>query len=152
MSMGGSPSITGLLFDTRLADLDVAWQERKGEADALLAATHDTMAITLRLYALEIRLKTLICRRLNLEYLPRHCKTHDLMDLIIFTCFLSELEDPSKSDLRRNWDELVRYVKDSLNDLRYRPRGHLSVAVRDKLLNALDDSNHGVWTWLSSHP
>jgi len=76
----------------------------------------------MRLYSLEIRLKTHICRLLKLSRLPRVCKTHDLSELIIFTGMWEELENPASAILRRNWDLLVDFSKQRLNDQRYLPR------------------------------
>jgi len=62
------------------------------------------MALSLRLYSLEIRLKACVCRILKLSHLPKVCKTHDLSELIIFTGLWEELENPASAILRRNWD------------------------------------------------
>jgi hypothetical protein len=54
-----------------VADLEAAWPDRLKDAEALLAAGRNGWAIATGLYALEIRLKVLIARRLDLEQLPR---------------------------------------------------------------------------------
>jgi len=73
MSRGGGGSRMGLMDDTTLDNLDKAWQEREKEAKAL-AASFPATSLTLRIYALEIRIKTIICRRLGIDLLPGHCK------------------------------------------------------------------------------
>jgi hypothetical protein len=118
----------------------------------MTAAAFPTMALALRLYSLEIRIKTIICKRLNLDLLPGHCKTHNLSELMIFTGLLAELNDPTKIVLRRNWDLLVKFSKDRLNSIRYLPASHLGAPELGGLLGAMDDPRDGVWTWLSGHP
>jgi hypothetical protein len=106
----------------------------------------------LRIYALEIRIKTVICKRLALNHLPGHCKTHDLTELIIFTGLLAELDDPANATIRANWDLLVKFSEDRLNDLRYLPESTVTSSDLDELVKALDDPNDGVLSWLSRHP
>ena len=151
MSMGGAGSGTGLMLDTTLVDLEAAWREREREA-AALAAGYPATSLTLRLYALEIRIKTMICRRLAINYLPKHCKTHELEELMIFTGLIAELDDPANAGIRQNWDVLVHFAKTRLNNVRYLPGNALTAADLTRLLNALDDPSDGVWPWLSRHP
>src|SRR5262249_14357700 len=54
-----------------LADLEVAWQDRLADAEALFAAGRNAGAIADAIYALEIRLKVAICKRLDVEQLPK---------------------------------------------------------------------------------
>jgi hypothetical protein len=73
------------------------------------------------MYALEILLKTLVRRKLDLPKLPAACKTHDLSEIVLFTGLKRELEDPKRALLRQNWDRLVEFSKQRLNDQRYLP-------------------------------
>lgn len=152
MSTGSGGSVTGLLLDTSLADLETAYRDREAEAATLAAAGHDLMSLALRLYSLEIRVKTIVCKKLNLNYLPKHCKTHDLAELLIFTGLFAELDDAANDAIRKNWDLLLKFSKDRLNNLRYLPSGRLPDTDRDELIEALDDPNHGVLPWLSRLP
>ena len=153
MSTGSTGSSGGLLRDTTLADLETAWQERDVEAAILEADGHGTTSLALRLYALEIRVKTLICKRLVLDHLPKHCKTHEPPELLLFTGFSSELDDSINAKIRRNWDLLVLFGKERLNSLRYLPSAKaLNGYDLGFLLTALDDPNDGVLAWLSRHP
>ena len=108
------------------------------------------------MYALEIRIKVVICKRLALDNLPQHCRTHELLELIIFTGLWSELEDPANAATRSNWDLLVRFGKQQLNNLRYKPStgpsGGLGAFDPVALANAFDDPTAGVYTWLSRLP
>ena len=64
MSSGGAVG-KQVLSQTKLVDLEVAWRERELEAAALKAAGHAAMALALRLYCVEIRIKTIICKHLT---------------------------------------------------------------------------------------
>lgn len=153
MSSGGSGlPMPGLLPDVKLIDLDVAWGEREAVAGALLAAGYDAVALALRLYALEIRIKSAFCKQLRLNYLPRACKTHDLAELIVFSGIWEQLEDPANDAIRQNRDLLVRFSKARLNDLRYLPRAAVDPAESRRIYEALDDPKEGVLAWLSRHP
>jgi hypothetical protein len=144
--------VPGLLPDALLSDFEIAWREREEEAGQLIAVGYNSMAMALRLYALEIRLKTIICKELKLTRLPRVCKTHDLSDLVIFTGRWEELDDPANLAIRQNWDLLADFSKARLNDQRYLPRGLLDTRDQERLMAALDDPQDGVLTWLSRRP
>ena len=146
MSLGNlGPAFPGQLPDTSRADLEAAWPEREVEA-ALLAANGDlAMAASLRCYALEIRIKVLICQRLNLDYLPRACKTHDLKELIIYTGLWAELNDSQNAAVVNHWKIMTEFSSRLLNVLRYRPNSSYSPIEVD----ALDDPQDGVLAWLS---
>src|SRR4051794_15193662 len=120
---GGVNPHPNLLLDADRADLDTAWREREAEAKELNDKGHYSMAIAIRLYALEIRLKVIICKHLKLDFLPKVCKTHDLAELIIFTGLRAELDDPVRVAIRQNFDRLAIFSKQKLNDLRYLPKG-----------------------------
>lgn len=149
---GGSGATPGLLPGTTLADLELAWQEREEEARQQVALGHGSSAVAMRLYALEIRVKTIICKQLGLGTLPRACKTHDLEELIIFTGLWPRLEDAANAATRQKWDLVVRFSKRYLNDLRYLPRSALDPQDLENVHSALDDPQDGVLAWLSRHP
>ena len=146
MSTGGT---SHLLNDTTRANLEMAWQERVEEADVLIRAGYLSMAVCLKAYALEARIKLRICDHLRLDLLPAACKTHDLAQLIIFTCLVDELKDPSNSRVVEYWLILVAFSKDRLNAMRYQPRSRLPLPDCHPLLEAFDDPNEGVFAWLS---
>lgn len=104
------------LAEASVVDLEVSWNEREEEARQLLAHGYNSTALSLRLYSLEIRIETLICKQLKLSHLPKDCKTHDLSELIIFTGMWEELEDPANDAVRQNWDLLANFSKVRLND------------------------------------
>jgi hypothetical protein len=152
MSSGGASPGSKVLSSSKLVDLEAAWKEREVEAAALKAAGHETMALALRLYSIEIRIKTIICKHLTLERLPMVCKTHKLEELLIFTGLWGELYDPGNSAIKKNWDELLIFSEKKLNDIRYLPNNTFPPDEIRKVETALDDPSNGVWTWLSRHP
>lgn len=149
MSVGGRPPHPNLSPDTTLADLDAAWLDREREAAHLAAAGFRSMATALRCYALEIRIKAMICRRLNLELLPKACRTHDLMEIIIFTGLWAELSDPVNDRVEKNWELMVAFSRRRLNLLRYQPAAILTDVETNEIDAALDDPQVGVLAWLS---
>ena len=111
------------------------------------------MALALRLYSLEIRVKWQICRHLGLDRLPRVCKTHDLSELIIFSGLWADLEDPANVNLISNWDTLAGFSKLQLNDSRDISPRHLSILSNWRSSsNRSDDPTDGVLAWLSRYP
>ena len=66
MSLGTGPFDSGLMGDPTLVDLESAWLDREAEAVVLSSAGHRALAASLRCYALEVRLKAIICRHLKL--------------------------------------------------------------------------------------
>ncbi len=142
----------GLLAEASLTDLEAAWKERDEEAHQLMVHGYHSTALSLRIYSLEIRIKTLICKQLRLSHLPKVCKTHDFKELVIFTGLWSELQDPANAAVRQNWDLLADFSKVRLNDQRYLPRGSFDPQELKKYNDALDDPQDGVLVWLSRHP
>lgn len=151
MSSGGAVG-KQVLSQTKLVDLEVAWRERELEAAALKAAGHAAMALALRLYCVEIRIKTIICKHLTVASLPVACKTHNLEELLIFTGLWAELLDPNKLAIKNNWDEIAGFSFRNLNEMRYLPANSVPATEILKVETALDDPTNGVWPWLSSHP
>ncbi|WP_165066028.1 hypothetical protein [Paludisphaera rhizosphaerae] len=137
------------LIDTTLVHLEAAWKEREEEAKGLSGLGFHSTAAALRLYALEILVKVVICKHLNLPSLPAACKSHNLVELLVYTGAWREMQDPSCSLVRENWDTLVEYSRDRLNDLRYEPRTELTQEDVARIDAALDEPDTGVLAWLS---
>lgn len=145
-----APRKKGFLPDTSLADLELAWMEREEEAKAMAERGFLSTSVSLRIYSLEILLKTLVCKRLGVSLLPAACKTHELDEVLIYTGLQGEIEAPSFSSTRLNWGLLVNYSKNLLNDQRYKPRVTYSPEEADLINQALDDPASGVLAWLLS--
>ena len=107
------------------------------------------MGVCLKVYALEVRVKARICEHLDLELLPRACKTHDLTELIIFTGLFGELAAPGNARVRGFWELLADFSKLDLGRLRYQSRAQLADRKAEGLLVALEDPADGAFAWLS---
>ena len=150
MSLGGSGrGPAGLLTDTTRSGLQASWPQRLEKAELLLNAGLRSMRVCLKVYALEARVKARICEHLQLELLPRACKTHDLTELVIFTGLMGELEDPTNALVKEFWDFLATFSRLELGRLRYQARVQMPDLLADELLKALDEPTHGAFAWLS---
>jgi hypothetical protein len=130
-------------------DLDKAWTDRLADAKALLGAKRSAWSIASGLYALEIRLKFLVCKNLDLSYLHGAAFTHDLSALLILAGLSQRINDPSLSGVKINWDEIL-IVAEQLEDLRYRPDSNWPFSQAESFLGWLDHPSTGVLTWLST--
>ncbi len=135
------------------ADLTGAWQDRLADANALLAAGRHAAAISAGIYALEILLKTGICRVLNLSQMPRIFEIHDLDGLATSAGLRSNVDDPafSGSKTGQNWARISDYSA-KLNELRYTPDANWSKVDATDLLECLQDPNDGVIPWIQKQP
>jgi hypothetical protein len=130
------------------SDLEAAWQDRLADARALFAARRYAGTIAEGVYALEIRLKVLICKRLDLTNLPKAFEVHDLDALLLLAGFSQRIEKRNAIKVKVNWDNIKREAR-GLNDLRYRPSGNWTEAQAADMLRYLTDPDEGVLSWLS---
>ena len=70
-------------------------------------------------YSLEIHLKVLICRRLNITASPRAFEIHEIDGLLVLSG-LKATRDSAPVVVRENWAE-VEYQASSINEFRYLP-------------------------------
>ncbi len=132
-------------------DLDVASLDRLEDAQVLLAGGRSSAAIASGIYALEIRLKFLICKRLDLPELPIAFQIHDLSALLILSGLSRRLDYPDAAEIKKNWgDILIRAAR--LNDRRYSPDRNWPVDEARDFLNGLEDPLTGVLPWLLNQP
>jgi len=146
--MTGERSSAG--FGAKVRDLDIAWNDRLKDADALYDAFRYSSAIAMAIYAVEIRLKVKICHHLELKELPKAFKTHDLDGLLVFAGLHRRLNSRSEQSRRvkESWKILLRYSKE-LDTMRYLPDDHFSQQQADSVLASLRDSSKGVLPWIS---
>ncbi|CAN5854077.1 hypothetical protein BH23PLA1_BH23PLA1_29210 [soil metagenome] len=132
------------------ADLEAAWQDRLSDANALYAANRSAAAIASGLYALEIFLKARICKKLDLESLPRPFEIHDLDGLLVLSGLHRRMNSKPnrKTSVFRHWSNLLTWAQ-QLNELRYSPDTRYSRAQARIFLDHLSDPKDGVLTWLS---
>jgi hypothetical protein len=131
-----------------LSDLEIAWQDRLKDAEAALKAKRPAAAITDGLYALEIRLKVLICKRLELDRLPRAFEIHDLDALLLLAGLRARLADKKAAATQTHW-EAIGALSSQLHQLRYAPNRRWRQAQAETFLRQLRDQPDGVLPWLS---
>ena len=129
-----------------LTELDTAWQDRLKDAEALLAAGRNGWAIATGLYALEIRLKVLICRRLDVEQLPKAFEVHALDGLLVLAGLSRRIERKPARNVKRNWDAIID-LAEHLNEFRYTADARWATHAA-AFFGQLRDPPHGVLLWL----
>jgi hypothetical protein len=133
-----------------LPDLEFALIERLEDVRVLRIGGRLAAAVTNGIYALEIRLKIALCRRIDLDELPKVFQTHDLVGLLYISGLKKQLDRPEFAVVRSGWFKIVtNTVSYDLNLLRYKPSA-ISVADTDEFFRLLLDSTVGVLTWVSS--
>ena len=130
-----------------LADLEAAWPDRLRDAEALLAAGRNGWAIATGLYTLEIRLKVLICRKLDLAQLPRPFEVHDLPGLLVLSGLSRRIQRKPARRVKLNWDRIVE-MSPHLNEFRYTADAKWSAAQAQEFFRQLRDPPNGVLVWL----
>jgi hypothetical protein len=124
-------------------------RERFLDAKALLAAGRPAASIATGLYALEIRLKVLVCKNLDVSALPTAIRFHDLGELLVLAGRSRKINDPSLVSVKYRWDK-IREKSERLNEFRYLPDSNVSNSEAVTFLDRLEDPTDGVLTWLST--
>jgi hypothetical protein len=132
-------------------DLDQASRDRMEDARVLVAGGRPAASMASGIYALEIRLKVLICRRLDLAELPQAFEIHDLEALLLLAGLRRRLNDPAFVAVDQNWAN-IQTLASQLNDLRYSPDSNWNVTQATQLMSWLEDPNDGVIPWLLNQP
>jgi hypothetical protein len=131
---------------SRLEDLEVAWTDRLEDARVVLAKGRSATAVASGLYALEILLKVLICRRLDIDCLPRDFEIHYLAGLLTRSGMTSEIT--KRLDVYESWSEILS-VSSRLNQFRCQPDARFSKLQAIEFFKRLEDPERGVIPWLS---
>ena len=134
----------------RSGDLQVAAADRLLDAEALFAAGRFASAVAMGVYALEIQLKVLICKRLNLSALPKAFEIHELESLLVLSG-LQSVRDSAHTDVTFNWERIVSRSL-QINELRYSASTNWSQTDAVDFFQQLRDPPHGVLPWLQSQP
>jgi hypothetical protein len=129
------------------ADLESAWQDRLKEAEILLQARRPAAAMAAAFYTLEIFLKVLICRRLDLPSLPKAFEIHDLESLLTLAGLSQKLKAKG-GKIQKNWESVCELVP-LLNDLRYSPEARWTQADAEKFFDQLTHPKTGLLAWLT---
>lgn len=118
---------------TYAADLQLLAIERLREAECLLASGHFHGAHHLGGYAIELALKAIACRKLNVEifdktvvpgHIARAFMIHDLSDLIFLAGLSQDLKilSSSEGEFANNWSLVSDWSEQRRYDLRCDPQ------------------------------
>lgn len=135
-----------------LVDLEKAVGERLDDANALFEAGRYASTIAMAFYALEIQLKVVICRRMDLKMLPRAFEIHDPEALMMLTGLSKKIGQVKRPRAVANhWNELTTVAKESVfESIRYIPTPALwDEEKARKVLLQVQDPSTGVIPWLS---
>lgn len=102
-------------------------------------------------YVIELALKARICKILDSDYivsgnLGRAFKTHNLEELLLLSGLSNKfsLEMSENRDLQVNWSVVLSWNE----SFRYLPVGSSSKSDIEDLINAIEDPENGVLTWI----
>lgn len=132
-----------------VANLEAAARERLADAEALFSAGRYHSAIAMGLYALEILVKEVVCKRLDIQRLPRPFEIHDLESLLIVSGLSGKINRIKRPrGVKDNWDALVE-LAEGIDKFRYSADPAWDRALAEKTLRQLRDPPNGVLLWLS---
>jgi hypothetical protein len=133
-----------------VGELEQAARDRLDDAQALLDAGRYASAIAHGLYALEIRLKLVICSRLDITNLPKVFQIHDLGALMLHSGLSIKIRDTKRPrGVAKNWDEL-KQLSENLDGYRYKSDPSWDERLARTVLHQLTDPTHGVLIWLAN--
>ncbi|MDX2039216.1 MAG: hypothetical protein SFX72_21395 [Isosphaeraceae bacterium] len=128
-------------------ELELAWVDRRDDARILAERGRTGLAIACGIYALEIKLKTIICRKLDLERSPKEFEIHDLQGLLTVAGLSRKIN--AHPLIKLQWVRVVETARE-LNDFRYRPNHSFSIEQMTEFFFSLEDPAEGVLPWLST--
>jgi len=132
-------------------DLKRISEARLREAKILFTNNEFDGSVYLAGYALETALKARICKILQVNYPPNNSLsraffTHNIEDLVILAGLKSKFDALLSSNLnfRTNWSVLTDWSE----QFRYKRIGTNSMQDAKDIIDALEDRNDGILTWL----
>jgi len=136
---------------TKLTELQEAWPDRLQDSRILFDGAQYGSAIAAGLYALEILLKVLICKRLDLNALPKAFEIHDLDQLVILTGLSRQIEAVvvEPSEVQVNWNAILTFSA-QLTNIRYTGSQTWSREQAEDFLGRLSGAEGGVISWFQS--
>lgn len=143
--MAGERSFTKSGADR--GELEKAWKDRLREAEILREAGRFATAIVTGIYAVEILLKTKICKKLDLDNLPRAFEIHELDSLLVLAGLSRKIERPRWAGVRDNWTLLVK-TSERVNEMRYSGHARWREADASGFFACLAGTPDGVIPWL----
>jgi hypothetical protein len=133
-----------------LADLQAVYKDRLADAEVLFNSQRYASAIAMWFYALEICLKIAICRRLDLNELPKAFEIHDFQALLVVAGLRNRLGDPSAVLVKANWDNVTAYGPGHINELRYSPSASWGKGQAEDYRTRLLTDADGVLPWITA--
>ncbi|MFI5387504.1 MAG: hypothetical protein ACHQ50_15455 [Fimbriimonadales bacterium] len=130
--------------------MQVAATDRLQDAEVLFAQGRFASSIAMGVYSLEIHLKALICKRLNLKALPIAFEIHDLDGLLVL-CGLQAACNSAPAAVQQNWTDISDKAS-KINDFRYLPSSNWNQTLALAFLQQLRDPPDGVLPWLLAQP
>lgn len=130
------------------SDLRKLARTRLKEAKILHSAGFYDGCIYLSGYVLELALKAKICSLMHLQDYPdeifnKKLKSHNLTDLVIASGLSNDFS-LANPDLFINWNKVVSWKTDT----RYNPIGQATKKYSEDFLEALENPQWGVFTWI----
>lgn len=135
-------------FGAAVTDLEIAAQDRLADAETLLTAGRYVSAIAMGLYSLEISLKVVICKRLDLISMSKPFEIHELEQLLVLAGLSQKIRRIKRPrGVAKNWDELVG-LAGNIDKYRYSSHPSWDHSLAIKVLGQLRDPPNGVLIWL----
>ena len=132
-------------------DLRKAADERLIDSEVLFQGGRYSAAVAMAVYSLEICLKVEICRRLDLESLPRLFEIHDLDGLLLLSGLRKKLHtDLRYRDVKVSWEIITRDIP-GVDRLRYGSNPVWDETWATERLACLRGKPDGVIPWLRKH-
>lgn len=130
-------------------------RKRLEEAKALFNNGHFDGACYLAGYVIELGLKARICKLLDVNQyidsgeLSKSFKTHKLDDLLILAGLDKKFQAAKAANITlfANWSIVTKWNE----SFRYLPIGTNNKVRTKEVIEALEDSTSGVFTWITKH-
>lgn len=139
-------------FGAEAGHLEQASIDRFIDARVLLEAGRTASAIVMAIYALEIRLKVNVCKKLELDKLPLGFQIHSLTELLMLAGLKKRLERLDYLRVKPNWEFIASsYGESVINDLRYGNHRPVERRHAADILNRIGhpDPGEGLLKWVS---
>jgi len=125
---------------------------RLEEAETLFNAGLYDGAVYLCGYVIEMALKAIICKLLDIDEYPSTGKlksiyaVHDFYQLLLLSGLKNKVNSAHPA-LHANWSLTIPWSP----EIRYQPRGTISKDQAEQILNAVRDKPNGVLRWIMKY-
>jgi hypothetical protein len=123
--------------------------KKLAEANTLFAAGHYHGSCYIVGYVIEFAFKARICKLLKLTDYPdkmQSYKTHNLKELVILAGLSAELTTKTTQNIqfKTYWETLINWT----SEIRYRPIDSITQQTAIDTIQAVQDPQDGIFTWL----